>query len=204
MSRQLNLFIDCIEFWELGHKLFRSTAEAFPAVFLPGDIFDPAHVSPTSEVDGVNGRVEWSLSHDPGWPAPLLKSLTSLNPLRGHVAAVHAGALFHLFSEERQTTLALALAGLLSPEPGSMIVGSQAGAPHKGVRVITRAPDHVPRATSPALSQFCHSPESWTELWDGQVFKRGSVKVEAALVKPEVVLKDFPDYYTLYWSITRL
>ena len=85
-----------------------------------------------------------------------------------------------------------------------MIVGSQAGAPHKGVRVITRAPDHVPRTTSPALSQFCHSPESWTELWDGQVFKRGSVKVEAALVKPDVVLKDFPDYYTLYWSVTRL
>ena len=28
----------CAGFWELGHKLFCSTAETFPAVFLPGDI----------------------------------------------------------------------------------------------------------------------------------------------------------------------
>ena len=177
--------------------MFRSTAEAFPAVFLPGDIFDPAHLSPTSEVN-------YSLPPDAERPVPPLTSLTSLNPLRGRVAAIHAGALFHLFSEEQQGTLARALASLLSPEPGSMIVGSQAGAPHKGVRVITRAPDHVPRATSSVLSQFCHSPESWTELWDGQVFERGRVKVEAALVKPDAALKDFPDYYTLYWSVTRL
>ncbi|KAI1789133.1 hypothetical protein LXA43DRAFT_1022713 [Ganoderma leucocontextum] len=146
-------------------RLFRSNAETFPAVFLPGDIFDTTHLAPAS-IDGVNDR---ALAHRvPSLRVvPPLKSLTSLNALRGHVAAIHAGAFFHLFSEERQTGLARALASLLSSEPGSMIVGWQAGAPHNGVRVITRAPDHSPRATSPALSQFCHSPESWAELWDG-------------------------------------
>ena len=189
----------------LGHKLFRSSAETFPAVFLPGDIFDPTHLAPPP----ANIINDPALAHAPGSPGmPPLKLLTSLNPLRGHVSAIHAGAFFHLFSKDRQTVLARSLASLLSSAPGSMIVGWQAGAPHKGVRVITQAPDHTPRAASQipvlSVSQFCHSPESWVELWDGQVFERGSVKVETNLVRPENVPEGVYDYYTLCWSVTRL
>ncbi len=202
------LHMHCAGFWELGHKLFCSTAETFPAAFLPGDIFDPAHLSPQAiSVDaGVTDRTR-TPSHFPSSVPSLLKSLSSLNPLRCHVTAIHAGAVFHLFSEERQLTLARALASLLLPAPGSMIVGQQAGAPHKGVRVITRAPEHTPRTSaSPPLtiSLFCYSPESWAELWDGQVFEKGSVKVEATLARLDVAMEEFPHYYTLYWSVTRL
>ncbi|KAI6098237.1 hypothetical protein EDD16DRAFT_1659440 [Pisolithus croceorrhizus] len=28
------------------------------------------------------------------------------------------------------------------------------------------------------LTAICHSPESWTELWDGTVFTKGEVEVE--------------------------
>ncbi|PIL34360.1 hypothetical protein GSI_03135 [Ganoderma sinense ZZ0214-1] len=82
------------KFWELGHRLFCSTADTFPAVFLPGDIFDLTHLDPVSAEDRT-------LLHRGPTPMPPLRSLTSLSPLRGYVAAIHAGAFFHLFSEER-------------------------------------------------------------------------------------------------------
>jgi len=28
---------------------------------------------------------------------------------------------------------------------------------------------------------FCHSPDSWTELWDGGVFEKWTVRVEATV-----------------------
>lgn len=55
---------------------------------------------------------------------------------------------------------------------------------------------------------FNHSPESWKELWDGEIFQKGQVKVEAKIVdhvrkdpatgdKPIIVL-------WLVWSVTRI
>ncbi|KAF8491241.1 hypothetical protein F5888DRAFT_1637766, partial [Russula emetica] len=65
---------------------------------------------------------------------------------------------------EKQLHLARALAGLLSPEPGSIIFGLHRGAPEKGFQPSLRRKDH---------RLWCHSPESWTELWDGVVFEKG-------------------------------
>ncbi|KAI0374559.1 hypothetical protein BV20DRAFT_1049336 [Pilatotrama ljubarskyi] len=183
------------EFWELGHKLFKSTPETFPIPFIPGDAFDPQHLEP----------VPPSYS-PPGTPVPRLSTLTSLNPLRGHISAIHASAFFHLFTEEQQARLARALAGLLSPEPGSMILGSHVGRPEKGLRLEGGQPSST--RTAP---MFCHSPESWRELWDGEVFKRGTVKVAAILQEREGRdLQDLPGFipgtrlYLLTWSVTRL
>jgi hypothetical protein len=48
---------------------------------------------------------------------------------------------------------------------------------------------------------FCHSPESLKELWDGQVFKKGTVKVAADLhvidVRPDRNIS------FMWWSVTR-
>ncbi|KAI8985643.1 hypothetical protein BD414DRAFT_462227 [Trametes punicea] len=174
------------EFWELGHKLFRSTPQTFPIPFVAGDVFDPAHLEPIPP-----------LYSPPDTPVPQLSTLTSLNPLRGHVSAIHASSFFHLFDEDQQFRVAQALAGLLSPEPGSMILGAHGGRPEKGYRVI------------PGLrTMFCHSPQSWTELWDGQIFKTGTVKVETFLRERE--RNDRADIapgtksHSLAWSITRL
>jgi hypothetical protein len=103
---------------------------------------------------------------------------------------IYTGAFFHLFSEEQQLELARRIASLLSPEPGSMIFGWQAGLKEKSKRPEAKWV-HV----------FCHSPESWKEIWDGQVFKKGSVKVD-------VVLEHMPDIEkgidTILWCVTRL
>ena len=164
------------EFWDLGHELFKSTPESFPVPFIPGDAFDPnilVSVPPFYDV--------------PSTPIPSLSSLSSLTPLHGHISAIHTSSFFHLFSEERQLQLAQALASLLYPLPGSLILGIHLGLPERGNR---------PRPSG--SSMFCHSPDSWRDLWDGIVFKKGTVDVQAKL-------KDVSnDTYLLIWSVTRL
>lgn len=175
------------EFWDLGHKLFNTTKETFPVPFIPGDIFDPAFLEPTPPIYTT-----------PSTDAPPLSAVRTLNELRGHVSVVCVCAIFHLFdSEEAQLRLARSLAPLLSPEPGSMIIGWHNGRYEKGY------------TEGYALRMFCHSPESWTALWDGEVFEKGSVRVEARLVeKPRRYMKEgVPTVGTrifLAWSVTRL
>ena len=158
--------------------------------FVAGDVFDPAHLE---TVPPFYAPPETSL--------PQLNALTSLNPLRGHVSAIHASSFFHLFDEEKQLQLAQALACLLSPEPGSMLLGSHGGRPEKGYRVEAYR-------NSQGSHMFCHCPESWVELWDGQVFEKGTVKVDAILreVKRADLLGSLPKakFYLLVWSVTRL
>ncbi|KAI0639004.1 hypothetical protein C8Q77DRAFT_23133 [Trametes polyzona] len=184
------------EFWELGHKLFNSNPETFAVPFIPGDVFDPKHLDP---VPPFYSPADIDI--------PNLSMLTSLNPLRGHVSAIHASAFFHLFDEERQLQLAKALACLLSPEPGSMILGAHGGRPEKGLRHEAG----VVIGPGRTFAMFCHSPDSWKEMWDGQVFQKGTVEVEAYL--HETVRKDLEGlegiapgtkYYLLVWSVTRL
>ncbi|KAI0358975.1 hypothetical protein OH77DRAFT_1518243 [Trametes cingulata] len=183
-------------FWDLGHKLFRSTPETFPVPFVPGDAFDSGHIE----------RIPPFYS-PPDTPVPELSTLTSLNPLRGHVSAIHASSFFHLFNEEQQFKLAQALACLLSPEPGSIILGSHVGRPEKGLRV--EAGQQL--SSTRAEPMFCHSPESWVELWNGQIFRQGTVKVEAVLEESRGRDREqLPDLlpetkvYSMEWSVTRL
>ena len=134
----------------------------------------------------------------PEGPTLDLRSLTSLNPLRGRVFAIHASSFFHIFDEEKQLHVARAFAGLLSPEPGSMIFGLHLGSPDKG---LTLSPGHD------VLQMFCHSPESWIELWDGLVFEKGVVNVQTKLVQMEWKEPDGSPslvFTTLVWSVTRL
>ncbi|KAI0066436.1 hypothetical protein BV25DRAFT_1878320 [Artomyces pyxidatus] len=154
------------------------------------DAFSPSHlaiVKPSTEVSTT--------------PAPALNTLTSLNPLHGHVSAIHASALFHLFDDQYQLRLARALAGLLFPEPGSMIFGRHAGLPHAGWVI----PGKIIK------DMYCHSQKSWEELWNEQIFGKGTVKVETELTEAgefEVsrCLQPPPGvkFYWLTWSVTRL
>lgn len=114
---------------------------------------------------------------------------------------IYAACIFHLFTEDQQTCLAEALACLLSPTPGSVIFGEHGGRPVKGLRY----------EPVDGKSMFCHSPESWVELWNGTVFPKGEVKVEAKL--REVVRDDFATvapklkdvtFYFMDWSVTRI
>ncbi len=175
------------EFWELGHKLFNTTAESFPVPFLPGDIFDPAFLEPSPPT-----------YTPPPSPPPPLSSVRTLTELRGHVSAITICAVFHVFeTEAAQLELARALAALLSPAPGSTIVGLHNGLREKGWW------------RGQTFHMFCHSPESWAEMWDGVVFAKGSVRVDARLVEKERrYMQDGMESVTptsvLEWSVTRV
>lgn len=149
-----------IAFWELGHKLFRTTPESFPVPFVQGSVFDPQHIAPRPQY-----------YTPPSMPRPDLTSLTSLTPLQGHVSAIHVSAFFHLFGKEQQVAAAHALASLLSPEPGSMIFGTHSTLEVSGISKLTQFTHNI----------YCFNPEDWRMLWEEEVFERGSVKVEAAL-----------------------
>ncbi|KAG2038900.1 hypothetical protein BDR03DRAFT_953067 [Suillus americanus] len=170
------------EFLELSHELFRTTPTSYAGCLLPGDVFDPEFLSIAARPNNVSSA-----------PAIELSSLKSLNPLHGRISAINATRLFHLFTEEKQVHLARALAGLLSAQPGSVICGYQIGTLEKGmVTANISGSEH---------RLFAHSPKTWSSLWDGEVFEKGSVKVQTELV--EVAIREV-QLLMMEWSVVRL
>ena len=179
-----------LEFWEWGHDLYRSSPSTFPAVFISGDVFDSNILS--QDVLG-----------SPAIRPDSLSSLTSLNPLKGHIFAIHASFFFHLFNEEMQLDAARRTATLLSPEKGSSIFGRHYVRSTQGTRTEVLADGTM-------HTQFWHSPESWRQLWEKQVFEhsQGNVQVEMDLeVSTEYTVMENKNDGVLYmmnWCITKL
>ena len=153
-------------------------------------MFDPAYLAPSP-----------LFSTPPTTPVPVLPGLTNLSPLLGHVSAIHASMFFHLFDEAKQVELARRVASLLSPLPGSLILGRQLAAPVKGSRAAVAA-----ASDQPVVRLYCHSPASWAELWDGVIFAKGTVRVEAELREVPLWADSPPEkrFWWMYWSVTRL
>ena len=154
--------------------------------FLPGSIFDSEFLKVAPPATAV-----------PTTPLPPLKDLRNLTPLNARLSAIHASAFFHLFDEAHQLELAKIVAGLLSPEPGSIIFGSHRGQPVKGLDVNRDG----------RKDRFSHSPESWNEMWEKEVFQEGQVKTWAILREIDRTTSDYlPEgkYYLLVWSVTRI
>ncbi|KAG6330112.1 hypothetical protein ID866_8978 [Astraeus odoratus] len=171
------------EFLQLSHVLFRSTEETYPGHFVAGDVLDPAILD-------VAPPARRSIQEP---PPPDLSTLTSLNPLRGHCSVINASAFFSCFSEELQLRVARAIGGLLSPVPGSIICGYQPGAVTKGKYIYPFLGNDI--------DVYCHTPETWTELWDGGVFAKGEVKVATHLAERSVF---GAKRYGLTWSVQKL
>lgn len=148
----------------------------------------------------ISPREPFYVDSPPTHPKPTnLHSLTSLNPLQGHVAVIHASSFFHLFDEIKQLELARQVATLFSPESGSVIFGAHNATPVKGYRTDP--------LNMKGYNQFCHSPDSWHELWDGQVFKKGSVRIDIELLEDErkdLVAAEGTVFYLMKWAVTRL
>jgi hypothetical protein len=183
------------DFWEYGHQLFKSTPETFPATFIPGDVFDPAFISqrgPFLSMADVKGTV-----------TPPLNTLSSLIPLQGKISAIYMSSFFHMFPEDRQLQLAKFVSSLLSPEKGSIIFGQHLGMPVNGLKDDT---------SLNKVKGFCHSPESWMEMWAEDVFggkdKDGNdtVKVETELISAAKIGLNYSEDDALFlrWSVTRL
>jgi len=179
------------EYWELGHKLFRTTPETFPAAFVPGDALSDEFL-----------RWEPLLDTPPTTPTPDLNSLKTLTPLSGRISAIHASSFFHLFGESTQFRLAHLLSSLLSPEPGSIIFGTHLGAKVKGMNI--REHPGIPETRR---ERFAHSPESWKELWEREIFREKKIKAWAVLrdLSRDATPGSSENMATfLVWSITRL
>lgn len=181
-----NVICSVAGFWDIGHRLFRTTPETYPAKFLAGDAFDDAHLCLTAPVS-------------PG-SQPSVASVNTLSELRGHISVIHASSFFHLFDEEKQFELAKRVGSLLDTRPGSIIFGSHAGLRYKGQR-------------PGIIKSFSHSPQSWTELWEEQIFEKGQVKVTTTMVEVDIAAEKLgrvlpiavgtkPDW--LFWSVERL
>ena len=141
----------------MGHKLFQSSADSFPTTFIRADLLDQTQLTPGP----------------PSSDTPDLENLSSLNQLRGHVTAIHASALFHLFSEEKQLALAHALGSLLAPVSGACIFGWSTGSTEVGYVEFEGKVSH-PRQFLSLSVVLCSA------LWNGLgVSQRGSVQVEA-------------------------
>ncbi|KAG2367878.1 hypothetical protein BDR07DRAFT_1392400 [Suillus spraguei] len=171
------------EFLQLSHELFKTIPASYPGCLLPGDAFDPEFLSivaPSYDVSPV--------------PAIDLSSLKSLNPLHDRISAINAIAFFHLFNEEKQLHVARALAGLLSAQPGSVICGFDNGALEKGIVTAN--------LTGVEYQTFSHSPETWSSLWDGEIFEKGTVEVKTEFV--ELAVGSIKRHLMMMWSVTRL
>ncbi|KAI0742060.1 hypothetical protein C8Q80DRAFT_1274380 [Daedaleopsis nitida] len=181
------------ELWNLGLKFFKTPISGSPISFLAGDIFSPYFL-----------EAVYPFYSPPSSPAPALPTLTSLTPLHGQVSVVVACYVFHLLDEAHQLQLARAIAGLLSPEPGSMVIGVHYARPEECSRT-----DSTPRADGQSVKAFYHSPESWTELWDGGLFLKDTVRVDTTLKQadpgPDDIQGGEPDRtWVMEWTVTRL
>jgi len=179
------------------HQLFRTSPESFPVHFVAGDVLDPSFVSPCDPI--------YDAYSSPSVDAAIsISDLKALTPLLGRVSFIHTASLFHLFSEADQLLVAKRLASLLSPTPGSMIFGWHAGRAVKGFR--SEAKPSAPGMLG--SNMFCHSPESWKDMWTKDVFRPGTVAVEAKLIEKvrevELVVQSNATPQYLVWSVTRL
>jgi len=170
------------EFWQFGHDLFKSNASTLPATFIPGDVLDPSFISTQPPIKSPHSVVDLSLQ------SLLEVEPRSLNPLRGHLSAIHTSAFFHLFSKDKQIIVARKLASLLSALPGSIIFGCQTG---------SQIPHEVMKRGEPI---YDHSPESWKRMWTEEVFENS----DATVFQVEGWLGNERDENLLFWTVTRL
>jgi SAM-dependent methyltransferase len=94
--------------------------------------------------------------HSPFLTADIFDNSSPLIELQGTFDVVYAGSFFHLFGYENQVKVSTAVAKLLRPRKGSMILGRQIGAVDAGTH------DHK---TNPTGKMYRHNPESLREMW---------------------------------------
>lgn len=86
--------------------------------------------------------------------ADIFDPSSALTTVKGEVDIIFAGSFFHLWGYEKQIEVSKAVAGLLRPVPGSMILGRQIGA----ITAIER--------TSATGTMYRHNVESFRRMWE--------------------------------------
>ncbi|KAL4247361.1 hypothetical protein ABKN59_009016 [Abortiporus biennis] len=180
------------EFIDLGYQLYNdspSSEKSTPIRFFTGDIFEvPA--APLSSVIDPNAAISAT------------SKVTDLIQLSGVVNHIYTGALFHLFNEATQYSLALRLARIIKKEKGTIIFGR-----HQGLDSEGDIDDHLGR------DRYGHSPSSWEALWkrvfaevESDSFSKERVEVRAFLSEgfQKNVFKARHQTKMLVWSVRIL
>nr|A0A348HAY0.1 RecName: Full=O-methyltransferase phiE; AltName: Full=Phomoidride biosynthesis cluster protein E [fungal sp. ATCC 74256]BBG28502.1 putative methyltransferase [fungal sp. ATCC 74256] len=87
-----------------------------------------------------------------------------LKDVEGKIDVVHAGSFFHLFDWDQQVTAAKRVVRLLRPQPGSILVGKQAGDVNAGQK----------SRPGKLGSRYRHNAESWKKLWQQVAAETGT------------------------------
>ena len=179
-------------FWDLGHRVFRSTPSTFPVKFMGGDALFSLFW------DKKLGTV-----HDPVVDKPPMdvSTLTSLQPIRGRLNVIHASSFIPLFcswGHSRSSSevfsvedAASCLQSLLSPAPGSLIFGSHVARLKEDQASLSQ---RYPRA-------YRYNPESWRALWEG-VF--GTDKIDLQVEIENEATLGGEGLFMMTWSVKRL
>lgn len=88
--------------------------------------------------------------------ANVFDTTSALTELKGQLDIIYVGSFFHLWGYQDQVTVSKAVAALLRPQKGTIIVGRQVGAVTAGEH------DH---RTNPTGTMFRHNVESLTRQW---------------------------------------
>lgn len=88
--------------------------------------------------------------------ADIFDQTSALSDLKGSCDMIYAGSFFHLFDYEQQCAASRAVAALLMPRKGSMLLGRQIGA------VTAR---ETPHHFEPTKKTFQQSPETFKKMW---------------------------------------
>jgi hypothetical protein len=121
---------------------------------------------------------------------------TRLDDVKGKVHILYTGAVFHLFSETDQRTMAEVIATLLSRDGEVIAFGAHRGASKKGER---------PGRTS-ERTRFAHDPESWKEMWReilGDDAKNWTIEASLQKQRTEAESPRERGGGSLHWSLWR-
>jgi SAM-dependent methyltransferase len=124
--------------------------------------------------------------------ADIFDPASPLRDLQGQVDMIYTGSFFHLWGLQKQKEVSRAVASLLRPEPGSMILGRQMGS----VEAFER--------TSATGTMFRHNVHSFQKLWTEIGDDLGvSFSVEARLVELNEGHFAGDDSRRIYFAVTR-
>ncbi|CAI7631519.1 unnamed protein product [Penicillium discolor] len=115
--------------------------------------------------------------------------------LSGKIDIIFASLFFHIFSWNQQITIAKHALQILTPQPGSIIVGRNAA--------------YVQRKTPPlpeeyTTQSFHHDLESWKLLWEVVQKETGMKLRMETWEQPDQDLRDHPQLgaYMMYFTVT--
>lgn len=172
------------DFIKEGYKLYKDgpgTKTPAPIEFFADDIFNLPVKADSVDVHSVG-----------------------LSSLRGKVDILYAGALFHLFDEEKQFGLAQRLVALINTKYSAERKNSETIIFGRHIGSLEPTKAHRPSEFGGA---FGHSPSSWKELWETvlvQAYGKSVLDhVEIDVVKEDLIAgsKNVFHQAWLWWSV---